>query len=205
MSRQGLRCLLACCVLMFGYSTVAFSVLTPHRAYYRIKLVSKQQGSDIIDAYGLMTLEMDDVCEGWTIEQQSITTIQFSNRPVETLQANYAAWESKSGDRLKFYAKRIYNNRNRERVKGEAIFAADGQQGQITFTKPERATLPMNEGTLPPIKHLQHLIDSANNGDNMVSQKVFDGCVYGVPVAINTFIGGQKPTCHVEAAKLLDE
>lgn len=166
--------------------------LTSHRAYYRVKLIAVKQDSDIADAQGLMTLEMEDVCNGWTIEQSSMTRVSYKSRPPETLNANYAAWESKAGDKLKFYAMRTYNNRFKEGVQGQADFTDPKAQGRINFSQPEQVTLLMQGGTMPPVKHIQQLLAAANKGQKMFSKHVFDGSFYGKPVNINAFIGRQQ-------------
>ncbi|MEN8235981.1 MAG: DUF1849 family protein [Pseudomonadota bacterium] len=177
--------------------------LTPHRAYYRVKLFSVKQDSDIADAQGLMVLEMEDVCNGWTIEQNSMTRVQYKSRPAEILRANYAAWESKTGDKLRFNATRTYNNRFKEGVQGQAHFS--NRNGRINFNQPERKTLPIQGGTMPPVQHIQSLLAAAHEGETMVSKHVFDGSFYGKPVTINAAIIPKKSVCGVASIKGVDK
>ncbi len=188
-------------ILFFTYITPTYAIIS-HRAYYKVTLLSVNPDSEILDANGEMVIEMEDVCDGWTIEQKSWTNILLKTQPSESLKATYVAWESKAGDKLRFFAHRAFNNKIFEDVSGEARFTkAGGVKGHINFTKPKKMRLPIKSGTLPPITHLHFLINSAKSGQHMVSQEVFDGSFFGNPVQINTFIGIKAGTCALSKGK----
>ncbi|MBL0941215.1 MAG: DUF1849 family protein [Alphaproteobacteria bacterium] len=187
---------------MFFFVPCDFShALVPHHAYYNVALVSANSKSEVIGAEGTMELKMADVCEGWTIEQQSETTLSLREAAVEVMSSHYVAWESKGGNQLRFYANRALNGITAENIKGEANFDVDGGESHIEFQKPEVLRVSMAPGTVPPLKHLMRLLNAAKTGHDMVSSDVFDGSSFGNSVHIDTFIAKQKPYCSIKKMK----
>ena len=67
-------------ILFFTYITPTYAIIS-HRAYYKVTLLSVNPDSEILDANGEMVIEMEDVCDGWTIEQKSWTNILLKTQP----------------------------------------------------------------------------------------------------------------------------
>jgi hypothetical protein len=193
--------LYAILVLVFlGDCTIA-QALVPHHAHYKVALVSATRDSEVVAAEGTMELKMADVCDGWTVEQKTNTTLSLREVAVDVLSAQYVAWESKRGDKLRFYVNRAHNGIISENIKGEANFNVNGGGSQIDFQMPEVLSVGGIPGTVPPIKHLMRLLKAAQSGQEVVSSEVFDGSSFGNPVHIDTFITKQKPYCSLKKKK----
>lgn len=184
---------------LFFFALCDYSqALVPHHAHYTVALVSATSNSQVIGAEGTMELKMADVCDGWTVEQKSDTTLSLREDIVDVLSSHYVAWESKEGDRLRFYANRAHNGITSDNIRGEANFDGAGGESQIEFQMPETLSVSVVPGTVPPLKHLMRLLNAAKSGQEMVSSEVFDGSSFGNPVHIDTFITKQKPSCSIE-------
>lgn len=181
------------------------NALVSHRAHYKISLVSKERDSKVVGAEGTMVLEMRNMCDGWSVEQKSDTTLFLNASDDENLSSHYVAWESMDGDKLRFFTSRSRNGMLFEDVNGEAEFNLEGGEGKISFNTPESISLAVKPGTIPPIKHLLSLLKAAGSGQEMVSNEVFDGSSFSDAVQINTFITKQKKQCgkekHVKGLK----
>jgi hypothetical protein len=183
-------------IVLFFCGECNFSqALVPHRAHYKVTLLFAATDSEVVDVEGTMELKMADVCDGWTIEQKSYTTLALKLMPQEVMSAHYVAWESKAGDKLRFYINRVYNGIISEDIKGEANFAMKEGKSQVNFYKPEALSISILPGTIPPIKHLMRLLSAAQSGQEVVNSEVFDGSSVSNPVHIDTFITKKKPSC----------
>ncbi|MGB0935139.1 MAG: EipB family protein [Alphaproteobacteria bacterium] len=181
-------------IVLFLSGSLLEAAIAPHRAYYKVSMISAQDRTSIIDTKGTMTLKMDRVCDGWTIEQNSKTLTHTKMGIPEELIAHYVAWESESGDQLRFYTRRQVNSMTTERIDGVAGFGET--QGTVDFNHPEIKTFPLGKATVPPMQHLQKILSLAEKGESMTSATVFDGSYFGEPVNISVFVGKASPACQ---------
>jgi|GEM_PF-4608862 len=173
--------------------------IIPHRAYYTVKLKNAEGDSQVKATDGRMIIELTHDCEGWTLKQESASVVDLKEAPSEMMRSVYTAWESDDGKSLKFKTERVFDEKMKDSVEGFAGFTDKG--GTITYNSPETKEVKMAAGTLPPIAHLQKLLETAESGQRTSSVQVFDGSFYGNPVLIDTFIGDKKGDCKLTENK----
>lgn len=178
-------------------SWASVTTLKPHRATYSISLKDAGGDSSISNIKGKMVLELNRDCKGWSLTQNAANVIELKNSPAEAMRSHYVASESHDAKKLKFFSERIFNERIADRVGGDARFHTKG--GAIRYSEPETREVVMEEETIPPISHMQRLINVAQKGNEMNSVLVFDGSFYGNPVHIDTFIGHENHVCATKA------
>lgn len=180
----------ACAAVCFvvAVSHAANADLLGHRAFYNMTLGSAEQGSGVRQVRGRMSLEVVDVCEGWTVDQR--IALEVISDPGDEVQSysKFLSWESKEGDRFSFHQKTWRNGNPVENVSGRAELDRNGA-GTAVFTKPEAEERELPPGTLFPTQHTRMVIDTARVGQRYFVRPVFDGSALDDPSLVSAFIG----------------
>ena len=167
------------------------SPITPHIAYYKVKIEKVSKGIPISDLNGIMVLKMDNVCDGWIIEQKSSSKAELGSNIGEEqeqdLDSQYNVWESNQGNKLSFFSRRIHNKEEMLDIAGDSETKKNNTL--INFNKPEALNMKTTSAILFPIKHLEKQIKAMNDGTKSISTLVFDGSSFGEPVKITTAFG----------------
>lgn len=169
--------------------------ILPHRAFYSVKLESANKNSTVKDTDGRMIIELTHDCKGWNLKQDSASVIEMKSSPSESMRSVYTAQESDDGKSLSFKTERVFNEKTKDSVEGQAGFTDKG--GSITYKTPETTQIQMKAGTMPPIAHMKKLIEAAESGQQSYSTQVFDGSFFGNPVLIDAFISDKKGNCQL--------
>lgn len=180
-----------CYILFVSFSLQALSDLQPHRAYYKVKMESRADPrTPLIDVRGTMMLEINKVCEGWTIQQLSELWRYYDDASIEHVRWGYVTWETEDGSLFKFNTYRKADEELTEDIRGSA--RKQGNAIEATYQKPTVKTMPLPPGTLFPVQHTKKLLKAAEEGEHIFSQIVFDGSTEEGTSEINTFIGSKK-------------
>jgi hypothetical protein len=170
--------------------------ILPHRAFYTVKLKSADHESNVKGTDGRMIIELTHDCNGWTLKQESASVIELKGAQSEMMRSEYTAIESDDGKSLQFKTMRVFDEKVKDSVEGNASFNDKG--GTISYKTPTTSEVNMNANTLPPIAHMKKLIETAQSGQKIYSKPVFDGSFFGNPVEINAVIGAKKNgTCSL--------
>ncbi|MBI2706764.1 MAG: DUF1849 family protein [Proteobacteria bacterium] len=187
--------LLASFVVIFGF-LLSFSLeasieLQPHRAYYTVTMESRPDPrSTVTDARGTMLIEFDKVCDGWTVQQRSETRLYHNDGTVEHIRWGYVTYEAEDGSLFTFNTYRKTDDELVEDIRGRA--EKKGDLIVVTYQKPEKKTLQLQESVLFPIQHIKSLLGAAQEGEQIFPRVVFDGSSNDGASEINTFIGAKK-------------
>jgi len=149
--------------------------LLSHRAIYELKLGPMRNSSGITEMTGRMVTEWAETCDGYTLNQRTITLGRSADgEPMEN-DYSVASWESRSGLVFRFDVRNVVNGEVQEEFSGKAELEGAGKGGQAVFRKPAGETLELPPGTVFPTEHTRMLIDRAAAGDRVVTRLLFDG------------------------------
>jgi hypothetical protein len=163
--------------------------LLPHRAVYRMSLISATRGSEVVGADGAMFYRFAQGCDGWTIENRTYLRLTYeSGADTETVWT-YASWEANDGLGFRFHARYDQNGRIIEKLEGEADLSAKGASGTARFVRPAEKVIKLPEGTLFPTEHMRKFIDVAAAGGKSLAEVVFDGASLDNPFLVNALFG----------------
>ena len=165
--------------------------LVPHRAAYSMKTGMVRPGGAVVNVSGLMTMAVEETCDGWILTIRRAMEIVTADGGKITENMHYAGWESKNGDRLRF-ASRVHTGAERRDYKGDARIQGSEGSGEAAFKLPEAKTIKLPKGTLFPLAHTALLIDQAHAGARQVARHIFDGTeIEGAQEAV-AFIGPRR-------------
>ena len=169
--------------------TVKLAVV-PHRAIYRLSLLTARNSSPVVDATGRMMFQWTDACDAWAIEQHFRLNFLYAEGDEVNMTTNYATWEAKAGAKYHFTVRKTVNGQLDEELKGDSAPDPQGKGAVVHLTKPEAADdLHLPPGTLYPTGHTLVLLERALAGDHFVSRTVYDGADLDGPTEISAVIG----------------
>jgi hypothetical protein len=163
----------------------------PHRAIYKMKMVSAKNGSNVSDVSGRMMFEWRDVCDGWAIQQRMQLHFNYTDGDDQDIVSTELTWESKDGKRYNFNIRRLANGEETENYRGKAVQNADGTVS-VSYSAPEDKTQDLPAGTLFPSAHTALILQEAAKGENFFSRRVFDGSDEDGSSDISAFILPQR-------------
>ena len=149
--------------------------LLSHRAVYELRLGATRNTSGISEMTGRMVTEWAETCDGYTLNQRTVTVGRGGDgEPVEN-DYSVASWESKDGLVFRFDTRNVVNGEVQEEFSGKAELDGPGKGGHASFRKPDGESLDLPAGTLFPTEHTKVLLARAAAGDNVVTRTLFDG------------------------------
>lgn len=163
--------------------------IQPHRAIYKMSLLSARNSSKVSDVRGRMMFEWADACDGWTTEQRFQLRFVYSEGDEMAMNTNYTTWEAKDGRRYRFNVRKLINGEVDDDVRGEANLGANDGAGTAQFTKPEPQEMPLPAAAMFPTAHTLAILEHALKGENFFSRTVFDGADAEGPTEVSTVIG----------------
>jgi hypothetical protein len=167
----------------------AVGTIIPHRAIYRLSLLSARSDSTVTDVSGAMMFQWADACDAWTIEQHFNMDFVHGDGEELHVTSNLATWEAKSGTRYRFNVRKTVNGNVDEEIKGQASLDPEGKGGTVHLDKPEASDQPLDAGVLFPTRHSLVLLDRARAGDRFVIRTVLDGTDAEGPTEISAVVG----------------
>ena len=168
--------------------TAKLSVV-PHRAIYRLSLLTARNSSPVVDATGRMMFQWTDACDAWAVEQHFRLNFLYAEGDEVTMTTNYATWEAKSGASYHFTVRKTVNGQLDEELKGDAKPDPAGKGAIVHLVKPDADDIHLPPGTLYPTGHTMVMLEQALAGDRLVSRTVYDGADVDGPTEINAVIG----------------
>ena len=171
-----------------GVTSGAAAEIMPHRAVYKMSLLSARNSSKVSDVCGRMMFEWADACDGWTTEQRFQLRFVYAEGDEMSMNTNYTTWEAKDGLRYRFNVRKLINGEVDEEVRGESSLSKDGG-GTATFTKPEPQEMKLPDGAMFPTAHTLAILDHARAGENFFNRIVFDGADAEGATEVSTVIG----------------
>lgn len=165
--------------------------LQPHRAYYTISMISLPSiKSTVTDVRGTMMIELLKTSDGWAFQQISDVWRYSGEDEVEHIRWGSVTFESADSRFFKFNIFRKMDDELVEDIRGKATKCTKGIE--VSYQKPNKATLKLPEGTLFPLEYTQGLLKIAEEGEHMYPAIVFDGSSTEGPSEIDVFVGEKK-------------
>ncbi len=168
--------------------TVKLNVV-PHRAIYRLSLLTARNSSPVVDASGRMMFQWTDACDAWAIEQHFRLNFLYAEGDEVNMTTNYATWEAKSGESYHFMVRKTVNGQLDEEIKGDARPSTRAGDTVVRLTKPDAEDMHLPSGTLYPTGHTIVLLQQALSGGQFVTRTVYDGADVDGPSEISAVIG----------------
>ena len=176
-------------ILSFSVNSSVWAIeLAAHRAIYEIELL-RGGGSNFTNVNGKMYMDLNDVCDGWTMTQH--VRLIFLNPNGTTIQNDFtfSSWESRSGQDFRYSMLSKTNGNLNEKVEGEASIDPVSGVGLAKFTAPTKLELELPSGTIFPTEHIFHTINHALNGGKVLTRNVFSGTGDDSLNEVSAFIG----------------
>lgn len=159
-----------------------------HKALYDIKLSGTKSGSQIINISGQMFYEWQSTCDAWTSDHRFNLFYEYADSPAMQITSDFSTYESFDGKTMNFTSLRRRDGQLFEELRGQALLTDEGK-GEAVYSLPKDLVFDMPGGTLFPMGHSLHVLDSIRNGKKFYKAVIFDGSDEDGPVEINTFIG----------------
>ncbi len=164
----------------------AATQLAPHRAIYSVSLSPDSIGGPVLDVDGVMSMSLEETCDGWIFTQDMKTVITIDSGTVNQ-SALFTSWESLDGRQYRF-ASRIKTGDGQLILRGDAKLNDDGS-GKAFYREPQEVEVDLPQGTLFPVSHTAWLIDEAKAGTRSAPRIVFTGAEDLEAELVNAFIG----------------
>ena len=174
----------------FSVGTIA-ATLTPHRAFYEMRLGTANQNSVVLDISGRSAFTLDRDCNGWRSNEDYI--IEFKNKEgeLDRVLSRVESWESINGDMYSFDVNELSSFQKGKNFSGYAEIEATGGGAYFSMENDTKIDLPVD--THFPIWHLKSILDSAESGKTILAASVFLGAKPDdALLATNTVIGVWK-------------
>lgn len=162
--------------------------LVPHRAVYELSAKSASGFGRSGTLRGLLTYELMDDCEGWTINQKAGLDVSGADGEGHRFEWSQATWEAKDGSSYRYFIKDSQDGNTGNQRRGELVFPKAGASGRLTTELPARGETDIPP-VLLPVQHTLALIDHAEAGESVYLAQIFDATVDEKPVEISAGFG----------------
>jgi len=179
--------LIAVMVTAIQIPAQAATQLAPHRAIYSVSLAPGSVDGPILDVDGVMSMSLEETCDGWIFTQDMKTVITVGDGNAVSQSALFTSWESHDGQQYRF-ASRIKTGGGQLILRGDAGLGPDGT-GRARYREPQEAEVDLPKGTLFPVSHTAWLIEEAKAGTRTAPRIVFTGAEDLEAELVNAFIG----------------
>lgn len=168
------------------------NALVPHKALYDIRMVSRKNGSQVLNISGKMFFEWNKVCDAWTTDHRFNLKYEYADTAPINITSDFSTYEAYDGSSLNFNSRRKRNGDLYQEIRGIAEMPENGGKGEAVYSMPEGLIYDLKPDTLFPMAHTLKLLEHAENGQKFYNATVFDGSDEDGPVEINSFIGKES-------------
>ena len=167
------------------------ATVTPHRAFYEMQLGVADQNSNVQAVSGRSAFTLDRDCDGWRSNEEYLIEFGGKEDRRDRILSRFESWESDNGD---MYSFEISENSSFESAKDFGGFAEiKSGGGDAYFSMADAVAVALPADTYFPMRHLNAIIDSAENGKTMLAASVFTGAKPDdALLSTNTVIGGWR-------------
>lgn len=147
--------------------------LASHRAVYDLTLNKLYQDGGLQDVRGRIVMEMENQCEGYVLNQRMLIELVNLEGDVITSDFHLSTWEDKGGRTMRFSMSNILNGQPVD--KSDGVATMNDTEGTVSFKDEETEKLELPKGVLFPTAHTRKILQSAMEGKNLISAKIYDG------------------------------
>lgn len=168
--------------------------LKPHRAVYDLELDQSSNRSGIKSIYGRIVYEISgSECEGFATRYRFKTEIDAGGKIKMTNDQRSTTYESADGNNFNFATQYFLNGQQEQDLRGVAE-RADGNIA-VTITKPDPRDVSLDDALFMN-QHMTKILNAADAGETLVSEKIYDGSDEGDQLIDTTAIIGAEKTLN---------
>ena len=156
--------------ILYANDIKDFNFIKSHEVIYDLNIENITSNSKIHNAVGKMNLKVQEVCDGWVVNQNTFLDITDKNGLQVRNEFRNSSWESYDFKSFKFMSQTIVNGEEVSYYEGEADL--DKNLNKVIFLKPYVKELTIPKDTIFP---MQHYISTYRNKSNFQSFNVFFG------------------------------
>ena len=179
---------LSASVLAIAAGAAQAAQLVPHRAVYELSATSSGGFGRSGALRGLLTYELMDDCEGWSINQKAGLDVSAGDGEGHRFEWSQATWEAKDGSSYRYFIKDSQDGSTGNQRRGELVYPKPGADGRLITELPAKGEAEIPP-VLLPVQHTHALIDRAEAGDIVYVAQIFDATVDEKPVEISAGFG----------------
>ena len=179
---------LSASLLAIAASTAQAAQLVPHRAVYELSAKSAGGFGRSGALRGLLTYELMDDCEGWSINQKAGLDVAAPDGEGHRFEWSQATWEAKDGSSYRYFIKDSQDGSTGNQRRGELVYPKAGADGRLTTELPSKGETDIPP-VLLPVQHTLALIERAGAGESVFLATIFDATVDEKPVEISAGFG----------------
>ena len=170
----------------------AFSAtVTPHRAFYEMQLGHAYQNSNVQAVIGRSAFTISRDCSGWQSNEDYVIEFEGKEGEKNRIISRFESWESDAGDMYSFEISEQSSFQAKKDFNGYANVTSDA--GNAYFSIADDSPMKLPADTYFPMRHLNAIIDGAEQGKTIISASVFTGAdPDDALLATNTVIGSWK-------------
>jgi len=146
--------------------------LPGHRAVYELSLGETRGNAAIMGAEGRYVFDLEDVCEGYTLNERLVVRLARDGGSVLT-DYRLTAYETENGDLYRFSTETEFNGTTGQSASGN--LSVEEESAEVDYD--ENADVSFDETVLPPLAHIRAIIEAAMAGEERYAATVFDGDV----------------------------
>ncbi|HEY7764320.1 MAG TPA: cell envelope integrity EipB family protein [Aestuariivirgaceae bacterium] len=170
--------------------------LQPHVAVYDLSLLKARSRAGISGVNGRLAIEVSgSECEDWTVNFRMVSQFQTEDQSTRLLDTQSSTWESGDGKALNVSQRHFVDSSLDSESKVSVSKDANGRT-HGTLDKPKAQEFELAVDTIFPVKHLQRLLDAAEQGRHTDKSAVFDGTEGTKSYTAITFIGRPRQQGH---------
>lgn len=200
----------ACAVVAVGMlagtdqASADVTQVAPHQAYYEVKIADPASGISLGGGY--MLSELVHSCDGWTLNQRLLSTLQAPESPEVDMEVVGTSFESNDGTKYQFAVRTIVNGDVVLEVRGKAERPARSAPGVAVYAVPAGKQVKIPANTFFPIGLV--LATLPGGGKNAVEgiRPYFDGLrLERTSSMMNTLLLGKSRPSHEGVGANLDD
>jgi EipB-like len=178
----------AASVIVLAAASADAAQLAPHRAVYELTARSAGGFGRTGALRGLLTYELMDVCDGWSVNQKAGLDLAAPEGEGHRFEWSQATWEAKDGSSYRYFIKDSQDGSTGNQRRGELVYPKAGEDGRLTTELPSKGETDIPP-VLLPVQHTLKLIESAGAGETVFVAQIFDATVDEKPVEISAGFG----------------
>jgi hypothetical protein len=152
-------------------------VLTPHKAFYNLKL-ARTSGNAVNDVKGRILYDFSgSPCEGYALRFRQISDLASGEGQDALSDLTSTSWEDGTAQKYRFTSKNTLNEQTSDSVDGHADRKPDAVA--VTLDRPGDKTFKIPAGVVFPTEHMRKIIAAARAGKKILEVMIYDGSENG--------------------------
>ncbi len=165
------------------------SNIVPHKALYKVEMISKRSSAQVLNISGEMFFEWKPVCDAWMTTHRFNLNYEYMDAAPMQITSDFITYERYAGDTFNFNSRRRRDGELYEELRGQASIPDGKMAGKAAFTIPDNMEFDLPPGTLFPMAHTVNVLKAAREGKKFYTATIFDGSDDQGPAEVTAFIG----------------